>query len=173
MQDQKFNLVKDLYEQALTREENRKNTYEQKSANLVGFLGATVGVFIGTLIPVLLAKEFLCQVFSSLITTVLWIASMICFTGGMISFVVLVWLWRRMLSPVSYMYPDPSSLHPIEDLGLIEKEYINDLRKSVEFNQNRVNNIGTQFMKMVLSIKFIVILFFMSVFFLVLSKLFI
>lgn len=171
MQNRRFSLIKDLYEQALIREENRRNTYEQKSANLTGFLSATVGVFIGTLIPVLLAEEFLCQVFSSPMTAVLWIASMICFIGGIISFLVLVWFWKKMLSPVYYMYPNPTSLQPIKDLRLIEEEYINDLQKSVESNQERVNAMGTQFKKIVLSIQFIVILFFMSVFFLVFSKL--
>jgi hypothetical protein len=171
MHKEKFNLLKELYEQALAREEERSITFERKSSNLVGFLAATVGVFVGTLMPILLSEDFLCKVFSICITTMLWIASIIGLTGGVIFFMILVWRWRSMLEPAPYMYPDPSSLHSIENMELLEEEYINDLQKSVEFNQKRVNNLGTQFIKMVLYIKVIIVFFFISVFLLVLCKL--
>jgi len=171
MNKEKFILLKNLYEQVLEREEARRNTFEKKSSNLMGFLAATVGVFIGTLVPVLLSEKFLYKVFSICVITILWITSMTCFIGGIVFFVILVWHWRSMLEPVPYMYPDPSSFHLIEDLGLVEKEYINDLQQSVIFNQERVNNLGTQFITMVSYIKIIIAFFLISVFFLVLSKL--
>ncbi len=170
MQNKGFDLIRDLYEQAITREENRKNTYEQKASNLIGFLGATVGVFIGTLIPVMLSEDFLEKVFACKLITTLWVISMISFAAGLIFFIIMVWVWKNMLSPASYMYPDPLSLHDLNEVDA-KKEYLNDLKNSAKFNQARVNSLGTQFIKMTVLIKSITLSFLLSVCFLVACKL--
>jgi len=42
------------------------------------------------LMPILLSEDFLYKVFSICTTTILWIASMTCFAGGVVFFVMLV-----------------------------------------------------------------------------------
>ncbi len=172
MENSHFNLLKDLYEQALQREENRKNTFEQKASNIVGFIGATVGIFVGTLTPKLLSEELLTKLPISVISLVFWSISLVAFICGIIFFMLLVWRWSKMMSPLVYMYNDPSSFHCKTDLDIIEKEYLADLKKSVDFNQVRINELGSRFRNMINFVKAIVVSFFVTVSFLILCYLY-
>lgn len=171
MEEGKFNLLKDLYEQAFEREENRKNIFEQKSSNLVGFTGATVGIFIGTLTPILLSKELLMNLSIRRTVFVFWIISIIAFLCGIIFFILLLWRWHSLLSPRMYMANDPSSLLNTKDIASMRENYINDLERSVNYNQERINELGSQFMGMISFVKLIVICFFITVYFHILCKL--
>lgn len=169
-EDKKFLLLKDLYEQALKREEDRKQSYERKASTIVGFLGATVGIFVGVLLPLLLSEKILPHVFSDKVTIgvrIFWTASLIFFSLGIITFILLIFRWRRMLLPTYYMYPDPSSF----EVESPEKEYLHDIKKSIDFNQININSLGTQFKNIVASIRLIVIFFLTSIIFIILCKL--
>ena len=143
----KSDILRDLYGRALERQTSRGNAFEQKSATLVGFLGATVGIFIGTLMPDLLSEEFLSKAVANCAAFILWTFSMLSFAIGLAAFIVFVWHWRQMISPEAYMWPDPNSYRSIEDLDAIREEHLNDLDKSLRHNTATVNMLGTQFIK--------------------------
>lgn len=169
--DGKNSLLIEQYEKSLQREEDRRNTFEQKSSTLVGFLGATVGIYVGIVLPQLLSDEFLKYLSTNCNFMVLWCCAMLSFASGVFLFLFMIWTWNKMLSPSKYMYPSPTTLLQYNKMSEIQEELLNDLRVSIEHNQGIINNDGTLFIRLVNLVKFIMISFLVSVVFFVICKL--
>jgi len=169
MKDKQFELMKNLYEQALTREDERKNAYDQKATNLVGFLGASVGIFLGTLVPVLLEKDFLADAVLTGLTLSVWSSAMALLIAGLIIFTILISRWKSMISSVPYMYPDPSSLLNLDEYDT-KTIYLQDLNNSIQHNQNKINELGTQYNKIITLVKSILICFLLAILLLIACK---
>lgn len=171
--DDRFEMLKELYEAALRREDSRKNTFEQKATSLIGFTGAMVGLFVGTFTPKLLSQEVLHDILLKRHLAILWAGSAMCLLCGLLVFILLVWRWKVFLKPLTYMHHDPSSLVGETAIEEMRSEYLSDLERSKQHNLGRINELGSQFRQMTDFVMIIIVSFFISVAFFIICSLYI
>ncbi len=166
-----FKFFIELYERVLDREDLRQNTYDHKSSNLVAFLGATVVIFISVFIPNLFDVKYVGQMILNQNVAFLWSFSLLFSLFSVFAFFKVIWHWRKILSPMPYMYPAPSTYDVSEDLTETQEEYLIDLEKSIKNNQKHINSLGTEFIKMVFAAGVLAIFVLISIILFVISKL--